>query len=90
MTPQTTSTAPDRKAFDRQLDSGLLVAEAEEGGYEPVALVSTINEALELADANFRPRMKEFEGGRETMCPARYAVWARGHDGAFERVHEIE
>jgi hypothetical protein len=90
MTPQTTSTAPERKAFDCQLDSGLLVAEAEVGGYEPVALVSTINEALELADTNFRRRLKEFEQGRETMCPARYAVWARGFDGAFERVHEIE
>lgn len=87
MTPRTTS-APE-KAFDKQLDSGLLVAEAEDGGYEPIALVSTINEALELADDNFRRRLKEFEGGRETMCPARYAVWARGFERAFERVHEI-
>ena len=90
MTPQTTSTIPACNDFDRQLDSGLLVAEAETGGYEPVALVSTINEALELADTNFRHRLKEFEGGRETMCPARYAVWTRGSDGTFKRVHEIE
>jgi len=90
MTPQTTRTAPERKAFDKQLDSGLLVAEAGDGGYEPVALVSTINEAIELADDNFRRRMKDLERGRETMCPARYAVWARGFEGAFERIHAIE
>ncbi|HXE62896.1 MAG TPA: hypothetical protein VN519_05115 [Bryobacteraceae bacterium] len=52
--------------------------------------MSTINEALELADGNSRRRMSELENGRETVCPARYAVWARGFEGAFQRVHEIE
>jgi hypothetical protein len=89
MTPQTTLTAPPQETLNKYLDSALLIAEAEDGGYEPISPVATINEAIEMAQTNFHRRAKELEQGRETMCPARYAVWARGYDGSFQRIHEF-
>ena len=89
MTSQTILSAPHQEVFSKYLDSALLVAEAEDGGYEPISPVSTINEAIEMAQANFDHRMKKLTQDREPMCLARYAIWARGHDGAFQRIHEI-
>jgi hypothetical protein len=59
----------------------LLVAEDEEGGYEPVALVSTLREARELAAEDFRFRLADVENGKDTLCPARYATWVRRSAG---------
>jgi len=91
MPQQITLTAPSAGIeFDRDLSSALLIAESEDGRYEPVSTVGTINEAIEVARANFKRRMTELERGGEPMCPARYVVWARNVDGAYRSIHEIE
>ena len=77
-------------AFDTDLDSALLIAESEDGGYQPVSAVSTINEAIEIAEADFERQKEELDRGEEPTCPARYVVWARGFDGAYRNVHEFE
>ena len=55
----------------------LLVAEDEEGGYEPVGVVSTVREAREIAIEDFRFRMADVENGKDRLCPYRYAIWVR-------------
>ena len=89
MTSQTTLSAPYQAVFNKYLYSALLIAEAEDGGYEPISPISTMNEVIEMAQQNFHLRTKELEQGRKPMCPTGYAIWARGHDGAFQRIHEI-
>ena len=67
-------------AMDESAELGfgtLLVAEDEAGGYEPVALVSTLREARELAVEDFCFRLANVESGNGTLCPARYAIWVR-------------
>ena len=66
----------------RELGFGaMLVAEDEAGGYEPVALVSTISEARDLAAADFSNRIRDVENGNTPLCPARYAIWVRRSTG---------
>ena len=59
----------------------LLVAEDEAGGYEPVALVSTLREAHDLVTEDFRLRLADVESGNACLCPARYAIWVRRSRG---------
>ena len=74
---------------DANLGIAMLIAEFGEGNYQPVAAVSSINEAREIAASNVRARMKELERGGEPACPERYIVWAQGHDGSYRQVKEI-
>ena len=46
---------------DTDLGLALLIVDDEEGHYEPVANVATINEAKELAAADLRRRRGRFE-----------------------------
>ena len=73
-----------------ELGIGMLIAESEDGSYEPVAPVSTIREARELASNDLRARMSSLEQGGEPMCPILYRVWARNDRGEFTSVAEIE
>ena len=67
---------------DTELGLAMLIAEDEEGHYEPVAVAATINEAKELADSDMRARMHSVEKGDDAgICPIRYKLWARGVDG---------
>ena len=75
---------------DTELGSALLIAQSEDGAYEPVSVVSTINEAIEIAQGNFQRRLKDLDRGGASMCPARYVVWVRNLDGDYEVVSEIE
>jgi hypothetical protein len=68
----------------------MLVAESDEGGYEPVVMVSTIREARYFAEENLRIRMSELESGGQPMCPARYVVWGRGDFGTYRIISTIE
>jgi hypothetical protein len=74
---------------DANLGIAMLIAEFGEGNYQPVAAVSSINEAREIAASNLCARMKELERGDEPACPERYVVWAQGHDGGYRQVKEI-
>jgi len=74
---------------DANLGIAMLIAEFGEGNYQPVAAVSSINEAHEIAASDVRGRMKQLERGGELACPERYVVWAQGPDGSYRQVKEI-
>ena len=63
---------------DTELRMGILVAEYDGGAYEPIAVVSTINEAKEIAASNLRARERS---GRTTKLI--YKVWAEGMQGRY-------
>jgi hypothetical protein len=71
------------------IDWLLVVAEAEDGGYEPVALASTPIEAEELARADFARRLRRLEQDEDAgLCPHLYRIWAR-RQGRYEPAGEI-
>ena len=76
---------------DTELGLAMLIAEDEEGHYEPVAVAATINEAKELAESDMRARMHSVETDSDAgICPARYKLWARGVDGDYRIANVIE
>jgi hypothetical protein len=87
-TPMASPARPITETTD--LGIGMLIAEAVDGAYEPVAPVSTMREAREMADHDLRRRMADLESGGEPMCPTLYRVWARNDRGEFSSVAEIE
>jgi len=75
---------------DTELGLAMLIAEDEEGHHEPVAVASTINEAKEIAESDFRGRMRRLERGEDPgVCPNTYKLWARGVDGDYRLACEI-
>ena len=72
------------------LGIGFLIAESEDGAYQPVGAVMTIGEAREIVATDMRRRMSRLEQGSDPMCPVRYLVWARGDGGEYTTVAEIE
>jgi hypothetical protein len=87
ITNQTTTPVDENK----ELGFGaMLLAEGEDGGYEPVGVVSTISEAREIADGHFETRLVEIEKGKEPMYPARYVVWVRGDRGMYRTIFTFE
>ena len=78
--PKTSGFAIPLKA-DTELGTAILIAEAEGCGYLPIAGVSTIAEARELARQDLVHWAKQTAAGEDTFCPARYKVWAQGIRG---------
>jgi hypothetical protein len=75
---------------DTELGLAMLIAEDEEGHHEPVAVASTISEAKEIAESDFRGRMRRLERGEDPgICPFTYKLWARGCDGDYRVAGEI-
>jgi hypothetical protein len=71
------------------IDWLLVVAEAEDGGYEPVALTSTRQEAEDLARSDYACRLRLLEqDGDPGLCPHLYRIWAR-RQGRYESAGEI-
>ena len=69
---------------DTELGLAMLIAEDEEGRYEPVGVVVSINEAREIAASDMRGRMRRLEHGEDAgLCPYEYKVWAQGLDGDY-------
>ena len=69
---------------DTQLGLAMLIAEDEEGHYEPVGVVVSINEAREIAASDMRGRMRRLERNEDPgLCPYEYKVWAQGIDGDY-------
>jgi hypothetical protein len=69
---------------DTELGLAMLIAEGEEGHYEPVAIATTISEAKEIAESDLRGRMDRLERGDDPgICPYTYKLWARGIDGDY-------
>lgn len=74
-----------------ELGLAMLIAETEDGHYEPVAVVSSVSEAREIASSDFARRLKEVGMGCEDVtCPARYAIWAQGLGGEYKPLREYE
>ena len=71
------------------LGLAMLIAESEDGQYEPIAVVGNVGEARELAADDFRSRMERLEAGGDPICPHAYKVWARGIDGEHRIACEI-
>ena len=72
------------------LDLAMLIAESEDGQYEPVGVVASISEAREIAKSDRQGRMRRLErGGDPGMCPYAYKVWANGIDGDYRIAIEL-
>ena len=71
------------------LGLAMLIAESEDGQYEPVAVVANARGAREIAQENLRSRMERLEQGESPLCPSVYKVWARGIDGEHRIACEI-
>ena len=75
---------------DTELGLAMLIAEDEEGHYEPVGVVVSINEAREIAASDMRGRMRRLErGGDAGLCPYEYRIWAQGIDGDYRLASTI-
>lgn len=73
-----------------ELGLAMLIAEDEDGHYEPVAVAATIDEAKEIAASDLRDRMRRLERRDDPgLCPDRYTVWARGIGGDYRIAGEI-
>jgi hypothetical protein len=72
------------------LGLAMLIAESEDGQYEPVAVVANVGEAREVAQHDLRSRMDRLEHGESPLCPYEYKVWARGIDGDYRIAYEIK
>ncbi len=77
--PTTISDAAD-------LGLAMLVLETAAGDYEPVAVVSSIGEARQIASADFTRRLQELERGGDPLCPETYKLWVPGADGRYVAV----
>ncbi len=75
---------------NKQLGLAMLIVEDEERNYEPVATVSTIGEAREIAAYNLEMRLQQTEQGEDVLCPFRYKVWAQGGGGTFQIVFAMD
>ena len=74
-----------------ELGLAMLIAEDDDGCYEPVGMAGTINEAKELAQSDLRARMRRLENDEDPgICATVYKLWARGIDGAYRIALEIE
>ena len=73
------------------LGLAMLIAEDEEGHYEPNAPVSSIAEAREIAQSNLRAKMRRLERDEDPgLCPYCYKVWAQGIEGGYRPVQEFD
>ena len=72
------------------LGLAMLIAESEDGQYEPVAVVANVGEAREIASDDMASRMNRLEHGESPLCPYVYKVWARGIDGEHRIACEIK
>jgi hypothetical protein len=72
------------------LGLAMLIAESEDGEYEPVGVVASIGEAREIAESDLQNRMRRFERGDDPgLCPYVYTVWANGIGGDYRIAIEV-
>lgn len=75
---------------DTDLGNAMLIAEDDDGNYAPICVASSINEAKEMAESDFRGRIRLIELGADAgLCPTRYKLWARGIGGEHRIAIEI-
>ena len=71
------------------LGLAMLIAESEDGRYEPVAIVANVREARGIAQHDYRSRINALSAAALPFCPYLYKVWARGANGEHRIVCEI-
>lgn len=71
------------------LGLAMLIAEDEAGAYEPVAVASTVSEAIELVTSDLTQRRREVERGGSPLCPYQYTLWHRDRHGAYRAQYRI-
>jgi hypothetical protein len=72
------------------LGLAMLIAESEDGQYEPVGVVCSIGEAREIAESDLKGRMRRLDRDQDPgLCPYTYKVWANGIDGDYRIAIEI-
>jgi hypothetical protein len=84
-----------RMEGDADLGIAMLIAETEDGHYEPNGPVATINEAIECARHDMASRMRDLERCGEPACPAIYQglvprLRRRIHDDPRDRCRYTE
>lgn len=79
-----------RVEHDADLGIAMLIAETEDGHYEPIGPVATVNEAHEIAAHDMNLRMHDLEKGGEPACPATYKIWSRDYEGEYTIIHEFD
>ena len=68
------------------MENYCIIAESEDGQYEPIGEAVTFNEALEIAASDMAHRLRELKRGNCPMCPYEYRAWGRCADGTFAPV----
>ena len=79
-----------RVAGDTNLGQALLIAETEDGHYEPTSVIASINEAREMAADDMRARMRNLEKGGAPSCPEIYKVWSRDYEGRYAVICQLD
>jgi hypothetical protein len=77
-----------RQAGGPNLGLAVLVAESASRGYEPVSVVMSVREAIEVSRADLSSRMSALEAAGDPLCPAQYVVWVQSF-GQYRRLYEI-
>ena len=67
------------------MEFSLLIAESEDGSYQPIEIVSGPSETDE-AIANYIAHGAEFDW----IAPARFVLWTRNHTGGYAVKQTIE
>jgi hypothetical protein len=73
----------------RDFGLALLIAEADDHAYEPVGVVGSLREAVDLSIDDFAGRVAHLEAGADPLCRAHYVVWARDAEGRYRLAYRI-
>src|SRR5450432_2414357 len=77
-------------AADADLGIAFLIAETEDGQYEPIGPVNTVGDARELAEDDMRCRTRDLERGGTPSCPEVYKIWSRGYRGEYAVICQLD
>jgi len=73
---------------DTQLGLAILIAESNQG-YEPVAVVVSVDEAREVAKSNaVRRNSRTLPCDEDVFLPVRYSIWAPGLNGRYRLLRD--
>ena len=68
----------------------LIIAENEEGAYQPLAVAGSLNEAMKMVAHDRKSRMRDLEKVKSTMCVYCYKIWATAPDVPYMLSVEIQ